>query len=143
MLKKALAQGLPALYLLVDAWFTSPKFCQGVKDLGLHVIGRLKRDHTLYYRDGSGYTLDRLYQAHKHRLVKAAALGLSLTLVPVCCGNGLNGAIVLTKGYREPDLKTRPGGKIKAEEPWAAFFTTDLTLTAAQVVHKVSGPMVH
>ncbi len=139
MLKKALAQGLPALYLLVDAWFTSPKFCQGVKDLGLHVIGRLKRDHTLYYRDGSGYTLDRLYQAHKHRLVKAAALGLSLTLVPVCCGNGLNGAIVLTKGYREPDLKTRPGGKIKAEEPWAAFFTTDLTLTAAQVVHKYLG----
>jgi len=74
MLKAALAQGLPALYLLVDAWFTSPKFCQGVKDLGLHVIGRLKRDQTLYYRDGSGSTLDRLYQAHKHRLVKALAL---------------------------------------------------------------------
>jgi hypothetical protein len=29
MLKAALAQGIPALYLLVDAWFTSPKFCQG------------------------------------------------------------------------------------------------------------------
>jgi hypothetical protein len=139
MLKKALVQGIPALYLLVDAWFTSPKFCQGVKDLGLHVIGRLKRGHTLYYWQGSGYTLDQLYQAHKHRLVKAAALDLSLVRVPVSCGNGLQGAIVLSKGYKEPDLETRPGGKIKAEPAWAAFFTTDLTLTAAQVVQKYLG----
>jgi hypothetical protein len=139
MLKKALAQGIPTLYLLVDAWFTSPKFCQGVQDLGLHVIGRLKRDHTLYYRDGTGYRLDQLYQAHKGRLVKAPELGLSLTLAPVRCGNGLKGAIVLTKGYKEPDLETRPGGKIKAEPPWAAFFTTGLTLTAVQVIQKYLG----
>jgi hypothetical protein len=139
MLRQALAQGIPALYLLVDAWFTSPKFCQGVKDLGLHVIGRLKRDHTLYCGDGIGYTLNQLYQAHKHRLVKVPTLGLSLLRVPVTCGNGLNGAIVLTKGYKEPDLETRPGGKLKAESPWAAFFTTDLSLTAVQVVHKYLG----
>jgi hypothetical protein len=139
MLKQALAQGIPALYLVVDAWFTSPKFCQGVKDLGLNVIGRLKRDHTLYYRDGVGSTLNQLYQAHKHRLVKAAELGLSLTLAPVRCGNGLQGAIVFTKGYKEPALQARPGGKIKAEPPWAAFFTTDLTLTAIQVVQKYLG----
>lgn len=139
MLKAALAQGIPARYLLVDAWFTSPKFCQGVKDLGLHVIGRLKRNHTLYYWEGIGYTLDQLYQAHKHRLVKAAALGLSLIRVPVTCGNGLQGAIVFTKGYKEPDLEARPGGKIKAEPAWAAFFTTDLSLTAAPVVQKYLG----
>jgi hypothetical protein len=139
MLKAALAQGIPALYLLVDAWFTSPKFCQGVKDLGLQVIGRLKRGHTLYYWDGIGYTLDQLYQAHKQRLVKAASLGLSLIRVPVSCGNGLQGAIVFTKGYKEPDLETRPGGKIKAEPAWAAFFTTDLSLTAVQVVQKYLG----
>jgi hypothetical protein len=139
MLKAARAQGLPARYLLVDAWFTSPKFCQEVKDLSLHVIGRLKRDRTRYYRDGSGYTLDQLYQAHKHRLVKDAALGLALISVPVACGNGLKGSIVFTKGYKEPDLETRPGGKIKAEPPWAAFFTTDLTLTAAEVVQKYLG----
>lgn len=123
----------------MDAWFTSPKFCQEVKNLGLHVIGRLKRDRTLYYRDGIGYSLDQLYQVHKHRLIKAAALGLSLVRVPVCCGNGLPGAIVFTKGYQEPDLETRPGGKVKAQPHWAAFFTTDLTLTAVQVVQKYLG----
>ncbi|MEW6388177.1 MAG: transposase [Thermodesulfobacteriota bacterium] len=126
MLQKALAQGISATYLLVDAWFTSPKFCQDVKNLGLHVIGCLKRDHTLYYWHGTGYSLDQLYQVHKHRLVKNAALGLALLTVPVTCGNGFKGTIVFTKGYKEPDLETRPGGKIKAPPPWAAFFTTDL-----------------
>jgi hypothetical protein len=94
---------------------------------------------TPYYGDDIGYNLDQLYQAHKHRLVKVPALGLYLLRVTVTCSNGLKGAIVLTKGYKEPDLETRPGGKIKAEPPWAAFFTTDLTLTAAQVVHKYLG----
>jgi len=28
--------------------------------------------HTYYYRDGIGYSLDQVYQAHKHRLVKLA-----------------------------------------------------------------------
>ena len=76
-----------------------------------------ERDRTLYYREGVGYTLDQLYQAHKHRLVKAAALELSLIRVPVRCGNGLKGASVFTKGYKEPDLEARPDGKIKAEPP--------------------------
>jgi hypothetical protein len=66
-------------------------------------------------------------------------LGLSLLRVPVTCGNGLQGAIVFTKGYKEPDLETRPGGKSKATPAWAAFFTTDLSLTAPQVVHKYLG----
>ena len=59
--------------------------------------------------------------------------------MPVTCGNGLPGAVVFTKGYKEPDLEARPGGKIKAEPPWAAFFTTDLTLTAVEVVQKYLG----
>ncbi len=105
-----LGAGISAPYLLVDAWFPSPKFCQDVKNLGLQVIGRLKRDHTLYSWHGTGYTLDQLYRVHKHSLVKAAALGLSLLRVPVTCSNGLQGAIVLTKGYKEPDLETRSGG---------------------------------
>jgi hypothetical protein len=139
MLKAALVQGIPALCLLVDAWFTSPKFCQAVKDLGLQIIGRLKRDHTLYYQNGVGYTLKQLYQAHQHLLIKVEELGLFLLRVPVTCGNGLKGAIVLTKGYKEPDPEARPGRKIKPASSWTAFFTTDLTLTAIQVVQKYVG----
>jgi hypothetical protein len=144
MLKAALAQGLPALCLLVDAWFTSPKFCQAVKQavkelnpkLKFNIIGRLKRDKTLYYLDGAGYTLTQLYQAYKDQLLWAAALGLSLIRVPVTCGNGLPGAIVFTKGYKEPDPEARPKDKKKSQPSWTGFFTTDLTLSAIQVVQK-------
>ena len=144
MLKAAIAQGIPALCLLVDSWFTSPKFCQAVatavKELNpklrFNIIGRLKRGKTLYYLDGVGYTLTQLYQAHKHQLTWVKELGLSLIRVPVTCGNGLPGAIVFTKGYQEPDPAGRPQDKKKNKPPWTGFFTTDLTLSAIQVVQK-------
>lgn len=140
MLKAALAQGIPSLCLLVDSWFTSPKFCQAVKQtvkdlnpkLKFNIIGRLKRDKTLYYLNEVGYTLTQLYQAHKDQLEWVKELGLSLIRVPVTCGNGLQGAIVLSKGYKEPD----PEGKKKSKPSWTGFFTTDLTLSAIQVVEK-------
>ncbi len=31
--------------------------------------------------------------------------------MPVCCGNGFHGAIVFTKGYKEPDLKPSRAAK--------------------------------
>jgi len=144
MLQATLAQGIPAFCLLVDSWFTSPKFCEAVKQavkelnpkLKFHIIGRLKRDKTLYYLDGVGYTLTQLYQAYKAQLVWAAALGLSLLRVPVTCGNGLPGAIVFTKGYKEPDPEARSTGNKKRQPSWTGFFTTDLTLSAIQVVQK-------
>lgn len=68
-------------------------------------------------------------------MAKDADLGLSLTRVPVSCGNGLQGAIVFAKGYKGPKLDTRPGGKIKAEPSWTAFFTTNLKMSA-EVVQK-------
>jgi hypothetical protein len=140
MLKAALAQGIPALCLLVDSWFVSPKFCQAViqavKELNpklkFNIIGRLKRGKTLYYLDNAGYTLTELYQVYKDQLTWAAELGLSLIRVPVTCGNGLEGAIVFTKGYQEPD----PEGKKKSKPSWTGFFTTDLSLSAIQVVQK-------
>jgi hypothetical protein len=139
MFHAAMRQGISVSYLMVDAWVTSPTFCRSVQGLGFEVIGRLKQDRTRYYRGEVGYTLDQLCQAHKHRMVKDPNLGLALVSVPVTCGNGLKGAVLLTRGYKEPDLKARPGGKIKTQPPRAAFFTTDLSLTAAQVVHKYLG----
>jgi hypothetical protein len=140
MLKAAIAQGVPAFCLLVDSWFTSPKFCQAVKELNpelkLNMIGRLKRDKTLYYLDGVAYTLTQLYEAHRHQLTWVKELGLSLIRVPVTCGNGLSGAIVFTKGYKEPDPEGQPQDRKKNKPSWTGFFTTDLTLSAIQVVQK-------
>jgi len=147
MLTAALAQGISALCLLVDSWFTSPKFCQAVKqavkeldpELEFNIIGRLKAGKTLYYLDGVGYTLTQLYQAHKHQLAWVKDLGLFLLRVPVTCGNGLKGAIVFTKGYQEPDPANQPQDRKKSKPSWAGFFTTDLTLSASQVVEKYLG----
>jgi hypothetical protein len=139
MLAQVVAQGLPALYLLVDAWFTSPKFCKAVKELGLHVIGRLKADGTLYAHGDRRANLRQLYRTHRHLLTPAPEMGLALARVPVTCGNGLAGAIILARGYQEPDLDTKPGGKITPKSSWAAFFSTDLSLTALEVVKKYLG----
>jgi hypothetical protein len=144
MLKAAIAQGIPALCLLVDSWFTSPKFCQAVgqavKELNpkfkLDIIGRLKRGKTRYYLDGVEYILTQLYQAHRHHLTWVKELGLSLIRVPVTCGNGLSGAIVFTKGYKEPDPEGQPQDRKKNKPSWTGFFTTNLTLSAIQVVQK-------
>lgn len=144
MLTAALAQGISSLCLLVDSWFTSPKFCEAVKkavkelnpELKFNIIGRLKPGKTLYYPDDAGYTLTQLYQAHKHQLTWVKELGLSLIRVPVTCGNGLHGAIVFTKGYEEPDPEAQPTGKKKSKPSWTGFFTTDLSLSAIQVVEK-------
>jgi len=59
--------------------------------------------------------------------------------VPVSCSNSLSGAIVLTRGHQEPDLDTKPGGKIKAPSPWTGFFTPDPSLTAPEAVKKYLG----
>ena len=139
MLKRARRQGIAALYLLVDAWFTSAKFFLAVRHLGLEAIGRLKRDRTRFQEDGAWYTLDELYQRHKHRLVKDPALGLSLVQVPVTCGNGLKAGIVLAKGYKEPQLESRPQDRKKAEPSWTAFLSTAQGLAAREVVLKYIG----
>ena len=76
---------------------------------------------------------------HRHWLTPVPEMGLAVLRVPVSCSNGLSGAIVLTRGYQEPDLDTKPGGKIKATSPWTGFFTTDLSLTAPEMVKKYRG----
>ncbi len=121
LVARALAQGVKALYVLVDAWFTSPKFCQAMRELGLHVIGRLSRDHTRFLVAGEWCTLDELYQRHKHLLVKDPELGLLLARVPVTCGNGLHAAIVLSKGFQEPEPEGRPQDRKKAKPAWTVY----------------------
>ncbi len=76
-LTQALAQGIKATWLLVAAWFTSPKFYAAVRELGLHVIGRLKADGTLYTHEGQAYNLRQLYRACRHLLTPVPEMGLA------------------------------------------------------------------
>jgi len=41
MVKRSLKSGIKADYLLVDSWYSKPKFVKDVKDLGIHCISRI------------------------------------------------------------------------------------------------------
>jgi hypothetical protein len=100
-------------------------FCRSVQDLGLQVVGRLKRYRTPYNHEGVGLTLDQLYQAGKRRLVKVPALGLSLIRVP---------ASSLPKAIKNLTWKAEQRQDQGGAALGAAIFTTDLILTAVEVM---------
>ena len=136
MLQRALTKGVRASYVLFDRWFTSPKFLQAIRALGLHAIGRLKNDAVRYGYQGRWLTVAQLYRLKKSDLVWNQELQYSLATVAVTCANGLTGKIIFSKGYQEPEIDQRPGAKLAPKSYWAAFFTTDANLTAPEVVKK-------
>ena len=136
MLQRALKKGVRAAYVLFDRWFTSPKFLQAIRSLGLHAIGRLKNDHVHYRYQGRWFTVAQLYRLKKSDLVWNGELQYSLAAVAVTCANSLTGNIIFSKGYQEPEIDKRPGAKLSPKSSWAAFFSTDTTLTASEVVKK-------
>jgi hypothetical protein len=136
MLQRALKKGVRAAYVLFDRWFTSPKFLQAIRFLGLHAIGRLKNDNVCYLYQGRWLTLAQLYRRIKFDLVWNQELQLSLATVAVTCTNGLAGQIIFSKGYQEPEIDKLPGAKLAPKSSWAAFFSTDTALTAPEVVKK-------
>ena len=136
MLQRALKKGVQAAYVLFDRWFTSPKFLQAIRFLGLHAIGRLKNDNVCYHYQGCSLTVAQLYRRIKSDLVWNQELQLSLATVAVTCANGLAGQIIFSKGYQEPEIDKLPGAKLSPKSSWAAFFSTDTALTAPEVVKK-------
>jgi hypothetical protein len=136
MLQSALDKGIEAAYVLVDRWFTSPKFMKDIRELGLHFIGRLKKDDTRYCYNDQWVNLTELYQIKQNDLILNKELGYQLAAAPVTCSNGLHGNIVFSKGYQEPELAKRKGAKSSPKPTWAAFFSTDPYLAASEVVKK-------
>jgi hypothetical protein len=51
--------------------------------------------------------------------------GYQLAAALVICSNGLQGNIVFSKGYQEPELEKRKGAKLSPQPTWAVFFSTD------------------
>jgi hypothetical protein len=136
MVKEALTKGIPGSYLLVDAWFASPKFFKDAKALGLHTIARVKNNKTRYLYEAKWLRLSTLYDSVKPTLLKDKELGCLLTALPIRCRNGVEGTIVFVKGYKEPDLDMIPGSKKTPEPKWIAIFSTDRELSAREIVKK-------
>jgi hypothetical protein len=139
MLQRAVKKGVRAAYVLFDRWFTSPKFLKAIRSLGLHAIGRLKNDNVLYGYQGRWLTVAQLYRLKKSNLIWNRELQYSLATVAVTCANGLAEQIIFSKGYQEPEIDKRVGAKLSPKSSWAAFFSTDTSLTAPEVAKKFMG----
>ena len=63
MLKRALAQGVTADYLLVDSWYAKPNFIMEVKDEGVDVIARIANNNKIWSFKGKYKTLNSMYNA--------------------------------------------------------------------------------
>ena len=61
MIKRALENGIPASYVLMDSWFTLPRLVKAIVEQGLDVIGMVKETKQRYNVDGKLVSLKRLY----------------------------------------------------------------------------------
>lgn len=63
MIKRALDQGIPASYVLMDSWFTFAPLIQAIIKQGLDVIGMVKDSNQRYRLGNRLLSLKELYQA--------------------------------------------------------------------------------
>jgi hypothetical protein len=139
MLKRAVAKGIKAGYVLFDSWYAWPVMINQIRqiDAKLHVICRLKNTKTLYEYRNRKYRLGELYQRVKKDLVKSKRTGLLLKRVKVKMpGADDPVVIVFAKGYQEPE-ETEEKGKRRPKKPkWVAFLSTDRKLQAPTIIKK-------
>lgn len=61
MIKRALASGIDASYVLMDSWFTFPPLIKAIVEQGLDVIGMVKETKQRYLVNGNPVSLKQLY----------------------------------------------------------------------------------
>ena len=65
MVKRAIKSGIYADYLLVDSWYSKPKFLKEMNDLGLKVISRIANNNKIWNFKDKEKTLNAIYEKHK------------------------------------------------------------------------------
>jgi len=137
MLKRAIAYGFSADYVLFDSWYAWPSLISAIRDIkkGPHVICRLKDSKTQFVYQGKKYRLSALYQKVKGQLRKSKRTGLLIKRVTVKMPNDDKPVvIVFAKGYSEPETESIKGKKQKLQPKWVAFLSTDARPQAATII---------
>jgi IS4 transposase len=73
MIKRAVASGIYADYLLVDSWYSKPVFIETMNELGLQVISRMVNNDRIWNFTGEKKTLDGIY--NKFKKLKTIKMG--------------------------------------------------------------------
>jgi len=137
MLKRAIAYGFSADYVLFDSWYAWPSLISAIRDIkkGPHVICRLKDSKTQFVYQGKKYRLSALYQKVKGQLRKSKRTALLIKRVTVKMPNDDKPVvIVFAKGYSEPETESIKGKKQKLQPKWVAFLSTDARPQAATII---------
>ena len=116
MVKRILAAGVEAKYLLMDSWFTMPATVAAVCD-DIHVIGMVKKTPKIHY-GYSGHPMDlmAIYRKLKKRRGRAKIKASAI----VTLKDGPNVKLVFVQDRRKKD--------------WLALMSTDLELANEEII---------
>ena len=132
MLKTAVNDGYKARYLLADSWFGNKGNIESILDLELHAIFQMKRGTQKYRIGEQDYTAKELYTKYQRKLVSTAEKGLYKTC-------RLEAKINLETDQNKPPrwqqiLLILSAPKRAECNNWVIFLTTDMSLTAEEVL---------
>lgn len=137
LIKRAVACGFGAHYVLFDSWYAWPSLIRAIRAIagGPHVICRLKDSKTQYQYRGKKHQLSALYRLVRGQLQKSRRTGLLLKRVTVTMpGSDQAVVIVFARGYREPEAEPVKGKKHSEQHKWVAFLSTDRRLQSATII---------
>lgn len=117
MIKRALANGIDASYVLMDSWFTLPPLVKAIVDQGLDVIGMVKKTKQRYNVNGHMVSLKQLYRLAQPVQSKKGILRSIHTIMA-------NGTPIKVVFIRNRNKKSE----------WLAILSTDCTLTEQEIV---------
>jgi hypothetical protein len=116
MVKRILASGVQARYLLMDSWFTMPATVTALSKQ-IDVIGMVKKTTKIHYNyDGTPMDLKAIYRKLKKRRGRAKILASAM----VTLKQGLPVKLVFVRDKRKKD--------------WLALISTDLNLSNEDIV---------
>jgi hypothetical protein len=119
MIDRAIAAGVSASYALMDSWFTHAPLIQEITTRGLQVIGMVKNDNKRYIVNEERLSLKALYS------VAPQVEGKNRNILRCIRTQLVPGIPVMVVFVRHRSKKNE----------WLAILSTDLTLTAQEVIH--------
>jgi hypothetical protein len=123
MVKRAVASGIYADYLLVDSWYSKPVFIKEMNTLGLRVISRIANNNKIWNFIGKEKTLEGIYNKFKeNKTAKPGTYGKKIKFT-----------------YFSVVVEHKTAGKlkivfIKTKEKLIPIVSTDLDINDEQII---------
>jgi hypothetical protein len=122
MLRRVKCFGIPADYMLFDSWFSFPSVIMKIREIGYHVVGRLKNTPKVHYGfQGKPQTLKQIYDASKKRRGRSRYLLSVDVLTKNDAGKSTGVRIVYVRNRNK-------------RKEWIAFICTDTALSENEIV---------